>query len=553
MKRIVLLVILMFLITNTFSQNSGWQWAINAGGNLDERGNGITTDINGNVFTVGSFSSPTINFGSYTLTNNSYFSGFIVKHDSQGNVIWTKCLTGTGSNMIGCGDICSDNIGNIYVIGTFQGTVNFEGTSLTANGNNEIFIVKYDVNGNQLWIKKSNSSLYSNGQKIFVDVNGYIYITGLFGGSLNSQLSFDSQTVINSVQGYQDVYLFKFDSNGTAIWGKSIAGSTTKNVNSIGADNNGNVYLIGDFLSPTITIGNFTLTNSVSNSSTNDIYISRFDSLGNVVWAYSFGGIQQDHGRDLQVDNNGNIHATGGFSGSSINFNSTVLNGNNSCANTFVVKFDNNFNIFWSRSFPNNYNNNGYSVDVDTDGNTYIAGDFYFTLNIDSFILTNGDIYISKFDTQGNVLEVNSAGGNYIEKIKKIRVDNLGNVYLTGYYYSNELYFGGISLNNHSTNNYSDLYIAKLVLSNLSINEQSAKNKILIYPNPIVINSTIEFEIEQFKTVIKIFDLTWKEIKKVEFSGKKFILEKADMSSGTYIIAITNDKNEIAVKKIIID
>ncbi|WP_300565025.1 T9SS type A sorting domain-containing protein [Flavobacterium sp.] len=559
MKKIILLAFLILQVTNVFSQNSSWQWATNAGGNLDDRGNGIATDSNGNIFTVGSFRNPTLTFGSYTLTNASYLSGFIVKQNSLGNVIWAKCLTGTGSNIVGCGDICSDNLGNIYVIGTFQGTVNFEGSTLTANGNSDIFIIKYDVNGNRVWVKQSNASLYSDGQKIFVDANGYIYITGVFGGTLGSPLTFDSQTVINSVQGYQDVYLFKFDSNGAAVWGKSIAGTTTKNVKSVGADNNGNVYLIGDFLSPTITVGSFTLTNSVSNSSTGDIYIARYNTSGNVVWARSFGGVQYDYGRDLKVDNNGNVHATGGFSGATINFNGTILNGNNSCANTFVLDFDTNFNILWGRSFPNNYNNNGFSVDVDTNGSTYVVGDFYSTLNIDSFSLTNvgtngwGDIYVTKFDTLGNVLEVNTAGGNYIEDISRIRVDNSGNAYLTGRYYSPTLQFGSHLLTNSSTFNYSDIYIAKLVFNNLSIGEQDSKNKISIYPNPIITNSTIEFETEQINSILEILDLTGKEVKTFKFSGKKLILEKAEINRGTYLVRITNDENEIFVKKIIIE
>lgn len=560
MKKILLISILIFQFANVFSQTSNWQWALNAGNNEDDRGNGIATDSNGNVYSSGSFASSNITFGTYTLTNNSYNSGYILKQDTLGNVLWAKCITGTSNNIVGCGDICTDSIGNIYVVGTFQGTVNFEDVTLTANGISDIFIIKYDLNGNQIFVKQSsNSSLYSDGGKIFVDNNGYIYITGVFGGALGSQLNFDNQTVVNSVQGYQDVYLFKFDSNANAIWGKSISGITTKNVKSIGADNNGNVYLIGDFLSPTISVGNTTLTNSVSDSSTSDIYIARYNNLGDVVWAYSFGGVQYDYGRDLKVDSNGDIHATGSFYKSSINFNGTSLQGNNSCLNTYVLKFDNNFNILWGRSFGYaNNNSNGHSIDVDTNGNTYVAGDFYSSLNIGSFNLINvgtsgwGDIYVIKYDSQGNVLEANSAGGNYIEETNKIRVSNNGDAYLTGRYYSPTLTFGSHLLANNSIFNKSDIFISKLQFNSLSINKQLKKNKITLYPNPMISNSFLDFEEEQINTTIQITDIIGKEIKKINFSGKRMNIEKSELNSGIYFIIITNSQNENEIKKLVI-
>lgn len=561
MKKIIFILILIFQFTNVFSQTSTWQWALNAGNNENDRGNGIAIDSNGDVYSTGSFASSSITFGTYTLTNNSYSSGYILKQDTLGNVIWAKCITGTSNNIVGCGDICTDSNGNIYVIGTFQGIVNFEGVTLTANGISDIFIIKYDSNGNQIFVKQStSSSFYSDGGKIFVDNNGYIYITGVFGGALGSQLNFNNQTVTNSVQGYQDVYLFKLDSNANAIWGKSISGITTKNVKSIGADNNGNVYLIGDFLSPTITIGNTTLTNSVSNSSTADIYIARYNNSGDVVWAYSFGGQQSDYGRDLKVDSNGDIHVTGSFYKSSINFNGTILQGNSLCLNTYVLEFDNNFNIIWGRSFGYaNNNSNGHSIDVDINGNTYLAGDFYVALNIGSFNLINvgtngwGDIYVIKYDSQGNVLQANSAGGNYIEETSKIRVNNNGDAFSTGRYYSPTLTFGSHLLANNSISNKSDIFISKLQFNSiLSINEQLIKDKITLYPNPMISNSFLDFEEEQINSIIQITDMNGKEIKKINFSGRRMNIEKSGLKSGIYFIIITNSQNEKEIKKLVI-
>ena len=158
-------------------------------------------------------------------------------------------------------------------------------------------------------------------------------------------------------------------------------------------------------------------------------------------------------------------------------------------------------------------------------------------LNIGSYNLVNvgtngwGDIYVIKYDSQGNVLQANSAGGNYIEETKKIRVNNNGEAFLTGRYYSPTLTFGSHLLTNNSISNKSDIFISKLQFNSLSIDEQLMKDKVTLYPNPMISNSFLDFEEEQINTTIQITDMIGHEIKNINFSGRHMNIEKSGLKT----------------------
>src|SRR5882757_284035 len=82
-----------------FPQSHHWQWAKAdvAGGNYGNEGFSIATDGNGNVFVTGWMQSPSISFGTFTLTNSSigHSDIFIAKYDVNGNVLWAKSAGGS--------------------------------------------------------------------------------------------------------------------------------------------------------------------------------------------------------------------------------------------------------------------------------------------------------------------------------------------------------------------------------------------------------------------------------------------------------------------------
>src|SRR6266436_4285675 len=95
MKKITLLFIGIIFSVNGFSQTPNWLWAKRAGGTAYDRGRCVSTDAGGNVIVIGDFQSPSIIFGTTTLTSAGNYDMFLVKYDASGNVLWAKRAGGT--------------------------------------------------------------------------------------------------------------------------------------------------------------------------------------------------------------------------------------------------------------------------------------------------------------------------------------------------------------------------------------------------------------------------------------------------------------------------
>ncbi|MCF8298794.1 MAG: T9SS type A sorting domain-containing protein [Saprospiraceae bacterium] len=472
MKKLYTSGLLAIIFLSLDAQTPSWAWAISAGGINSEEIYSITTDSEGNIYTCGFFTSPAITFGNITLNNPAYdstswlFHSFLIKQNSCGNVMWAKCLSNTGWCNLSCSSVCTDKNGFIYLAGGFSGTITFDTISLTTTGV-DMFLVKYDNLGNVVWAKKSNSiqSPQAAASTVYLDIHGNIYVIGGFVNDLtigNTTLS--SQIPSNS-------FIAKYNSSGNAVWAKSIAGGLNHSTNDITVDTNENVYIIGNYRCPTLTIDTIVLTNAVTDTSTYDIFIARYDASGNIVWAKSFGGITGglgELGESICTDLDGYIYATGTFAGSSITFGSATLSGNGSCANSYIIKFDKNFNIAWGKSFGYSGNNNGRKISTDAFGYTYVAGNFAGSLNVDNFHLSSVggiDIYVAKFDSLGNTLSAISSGGTVSECIQGLCLCSRGICYIAGSFSSPSISFGNIILtksSNSISNWMYDIYIAQI-------------------------------------------------------------------------------------------
>src|SRR5205085_12673796 len=89
-------------------------------------------------------------------------------------------------------------------------------------------------------------------------------------------------------------------------------------------DISGDVYVSGFFRSPSLEFANDTLDNFSADSA--DIFIAKYDANGNELWVESADGDNEDYGRDVAVDNAGNIYLTGEFYSNSITFGNTTVN-----------------------------------------------------------------------------------------------------------------------------------------------------------------------------------------------------------------------------------
>jgi len=381
-------------------------WAKSAGGSASDIGNSVTTDATGNVFVTGYFKSSTITFGTYTLTNSGDGDIFLVKYDPSGNVLWAKSAGGSASDL--GNSVTTDATGNVFITGYFESSSITFGTYTLTNasgGYEEIFLVKYDPSGNVLWAKSAdgtNEDWGNWGTSVTTDASGNVFVTGYF---TSSSITFGTYTLTNAYGGYEEIFLVKYDPSGNVLWAKSGGGTNEDWGTSVTTDASGNVFVTGWFMSSSITFGIYTLINSGNRN----IFLVKYDPNGNVLWAKSAGGTDYDAGGSVTTDASGNVFVTGVFGSSPMTFGTYTLTKVGG-SDIFLVKYDPNGNVLWAKSAGGTNEDWGNSVTTDATGSVFVTGSFESSsVTFGTYTLTNagdGDIFVAKFGTSTGIEEI---------------------------------------------------------------------------------------------------------------------------------------------------
>jgi hypothetical protein len=344
-------------------------WAVDSDGGDEVWGTDIAVDNAGNIYVTGGFKGSNVRFG-YTPYLTSYrYEMFVCKLDPNGLFMWSKQAWGnTHDESFG---IAVDDAGNSYVTGIFEGSVNFEGITLTSSGYRDIFISKLDANGNYLWAKRAGGMLDDDGQAIDVDAVGNSYVTGRF------SMSADFGTITLASGGAADIFVCKLDPDGNYLWAKKAGGANNDIGADITLDGAGNCYVTGWFWS-TASFGSTSLTSSGGR----DIFVCKLNSIGNFRWAKQAGGTADDGGSGIALDNFGNQFVTGYFAGTA-SFGSTSLTSGGS-TDIFACKLDPAGTFIWAKRAGGASEVVGNGIGVDSAGNQFVTGYFAGTAGFDS-------------------------------------------------------------------------------------------------------------------------------------------------------------------------
>ncbi len=544
--KLFLTLLLALLGSGMYAQAPDWAWAKSAGGNNTNVEQRIATDANGNVLVTGVFNSPTITFGTVTLTTGSFF---IVKYDASGNVLWAKSA-GEQSQCYSR-SIATDANGNVLVIGHFTSpTITFGTTTLiNTNAFSDIFIVKYDANGNVLWAKSASGKTQDTGIGITTDANGNILVTG---GFTSSTITFGITTLSNADTslGGADIFIVKYDTNGNVLWAKSAGGNYSEFGTSVATDANGNVLVTGFFSSDTITFGIDTLTNAGAN----DIFVVKYNASGNMLWAKSAGGIEAENSGTIATDINANVLLTGSFFSQTITFGTITLT-NVGGFDIFIVKYDASGNVLWAKSAGGIFQDYGVGIASNVDGDVLLTGSFANpAITFGTTTLTNAgnnydyDIFIVKYDASGNELWAKSAGGIGNDYSYGIATDANGNVLVTGEFKNPTITFGATTLTN---NGVADLYVAKLSsitgIAELNNNAQGLH----IYPNPTKNMFTLEVSTELKNASIEMYNAFGQKVYASKLVGRKQLVNCTSFASGVYEVKVFDEAGLYSNKLII--
>ncbi|MDP4266381.1 MAG: T9SS type A sorting domain-containing protein [Bacteroidota bacterium] len=440
---------------NLYSQTPTWYWASNGGGFDKDEAKAVTTDKSGNVLVTGYFRSSNITFGLTTLNQNGNDDIFLVKYNSKGNVLWAKSAGGKNDDEAYA--IATDNQGYTYVAGAFKSSsLSFGTWNLNTKGSYDMFIAKYDQNGNVIWAKSFGGPGDEQINTITTDSLNNIYI----GGTFNSSSLTIGATTFNN-KGGNDIILIKLDYKGNILNSKAFGGNNDDNLNNIKVSADNKIFLTGNFKSDTLFFDNI----SLLNHGNNDAFITKLNDKLSSIWAKSFGGIADEYSNALNIDKDGNLVITGSFVSSSLVIGNDMLNKQGSY-DIFVSKIDSSGKFIWSKSAGGEGTDIATGITSDINNNIYISG--YYTSSIiyfDSISKVNSgslssDGLIAKFDSKGKVIWMKTLGGTSNDYAYDISVNNTGDkMYITGSFSSNDIYFGNINLINNGN---LDTYIAKL-------------------------------------------------------------------------------------------
>ena len=150
-------------------------------------------------------------------------------------------------------------------------------------------------------------------------------------------------------------------------WGKPIDNGSPAG-KSIALHNFGNEYITGVFRTPYIVFGRDTLFNHGTGKL--DYYLAKYDHLGNLIWAKSAGGNQDEYTNGIAIDPTGNIYVGGNYN------TSKLVLGNDTMdypGNSFLVKYDSSGNMLWARTSKGEDMLTG-GIATDNEGNVYMTG-----------------------------------------------------------------------------------------------------------------------------------------------------------------------------------
>ena len=317
------------------------------------------------------------------------------------------------------------------------------------------------------WARAATGS--NTGSVVCSDASGNVYVAGYFVGSL--ALGIDTITDNNGP--YQNIFIAKYDPSGNILWVRTCNGYA--DVEGISSDASGNAYVVGNFYNDSVSFGSTTLINPNHGGQNSNIYFTKYDASGNVIWAKNLGGINNDLAAGVSTDAFGHVYITGNFTGDSLTFGNITVHHIGS-SDGFVAKFTTAGDALWIRNVGAPVSTGSVAICTDATGSVIMTGYFQYNYmyvgSLSSMISSpySNNIFVTKYDSSGLNQWRRYVGNNYGISPTGIAADSSGNVYVTGYY-NDTLIWGGATL---ASLGYQNIFTAQYNASGSVMWEKSA-------------------------------------------------------------------------------
>lgn len=431
-----------------YNTSGSMVWVRQLGGTVND----VVTDKHGNVFATGSFSG-TKDFDSTAGTTNLTSAGFedifIAKFNSSGALQWAKRVGGSQFTDVGT-SIGVDNTGNVYVGGSFAGSVDFNPgiytAFRTAQSLTDGFVLKLTSNGTYARVSQlaGTGSEYIN--DLAVDGNGSVYATGRFDKTADFNPESGSTLMFaNASQGTNyDGFVWRLKSNGSLGYAKRFGGGLWDEGNAIAIDTLGNAYVTGKFTYSAWFNNSTGGTLNAFGNSGSDVFVAKYDSEGGFKWTKKLGSGEHDEaGMDIAVDGGRNVYLTGYVRGNAtLNPNGVSLGINGGGTDAFMTVLNTDGGFHHAVRYGGVGNDVGRAIAVDAvRGDVWLAGSFQNTVDfnpkagvVNATSAGGTDLYLLRLKRTASPLEwaLTAGLGASIDEGHFIETDSKGNVYVAG-------------------------------------------------------------------------------------------------------------------------
>lgn len=433
------------LITGALSgKTPEYSWVFSGGGAKYDKVRGVATDQEGNVYLTGDATDDG-NFGDLIRQSHGASDAFLLKLSPSGKPLWIQTL---GGSLVDRGyGVATDKDGNVYVTGHHQ---SIDGkaahTGMSNKGDYDLFLAKYNPEGELLWLKSEGSSGYDYSHGVNVDAAGNVVISG----SIFSDIKYGD----TELKGHRMIFCAKYKPNGDLIWVKGTEDKLSGSAHGISTDAANNIYL-GGLIHGTGKFGNISLS-----SKTPHAMVAKLTSEGEVLWVNSEPASGNACYHEITADSQGRIWTAGMFKGE-------LTLGSEKHASTslkdydgVLAHYDTHGKLQWSKQIHSAATDYGLGVTTDDQGTAYFSGSYGSPATFCGQSLeTQGssDILIAAFNPKGELLAQYLAGGSKADSAYTVTYKD-SSIYFAG------AIAGGVKFGDKEVKETqsADLYVTKL-------------------------------------------------------------------------------------------
>ena len=346
-------------------------WNMTAGGSDEEGARTVVVDGSNNVFVSGSTDSFDVGGGDF----------WILKYDVNGTLLWNRSVGGIYHDENMGAALAANN--NIIATGYTKSFAS------GPPGDYDVWTMKYDSDGNQIWNRTLGWSGWDFGFAAKVDSSNNVIVAGY----------------TSSFSGGGDYLIIKYDENGTLLWNNTVGGDGTRDYAwAVAVDSADNIIVTGD-----------TKSYGASPGSTLDVWTLKYDADGNLLWNTTAGGADNEVGLDICVDSSDNIYVVGrteSFGEGDRDF--------------WTLKYNSSGSLIWNKTAGGADLDIASGVVIDSTGNVIVSGQTNSTGN------GGMDAWILWYNLSGSLLMNTTVGGDSDDTSTSVAVDSNNNILSVG-------------------------------------------------------------------------------------------------------------------------